>query len=116
MLREIINFANLFRAAVHFVHVREKGSNEDFDITKEVIFNQLFKDGDPAFSFQMDVVESSSVVRGLNQYADEHDIDLIVLVNKQRGFFDSLIGRSESKNMALDLKHPLMVYHYPNIS
>jgi nucleotide-binding universal stress UspA family protein len=114
MLREIINFANLFRAAVHFVHVREKGSAEDFDITKEAIFNQLFKDGEPAFSFQMDVVESKSVVHGLHQYAADHDIDLIVLVNKQRRFFDSLMGNSASKSMALDLKHPLMVYHYPN--
>jgi nucleotide-binding universal stress UspA family protein len=113
MLREIINFANLFRAAVHFVHVKEKSSTEDFEITKEIIFNQLFKNGEPAFSFQMDVVESNSVVHGLHQYADSNQIDLIVLVNKQRGFFDSLMGSSASKNMALDLKHPLMVYHYP---
>jgi nucleotide-binding universal stress UspA family protein len=113
MLQEIINFANLFRAAVHFVHVKEKGSTEDFEITKEAIFNQLFKDGDPAFSFQMDMVESNSVVHGLHQYADDNHIDLIVLVNKQKGFFDSLMGNSASKNMALDLKHPLMVYHYP---
>ncbi len=113
MLREIINFANLFRAAVHFVHVKGEKSTEDFQKTKEVIFDQLFKDGNPSFSFNMDVVKNDSVVDGLNDYADENNIDLVVLVNKQRGFFDSLMGKSESKNMALDLKHPLMVYHYP---
>ncbi len=113
MLREIINFSNLFRSAVHFVHVKGKESGEDFQETKKEIFDQLFKGGDPAFSFNMDLVKNDSVVNGLNQYADENKIDLIVLVNKQRGFFDSLMGKSESKNMALDMKHPLMVYHYP---
>lgn len=113
MLREIINFANLFRASVHFVHVQEKDAKEDFEKTREIIFDQLFEDGDPAFSINMDVVKSKSVVNGLNEYAEKNDNDLIFLVNKQRGFFDSLMGKSESKNMALDLKRPLMVYHYP---
>ena len=113
MVREITNFANLFRAAVHFVHVEEKGDVEDFSKTKEEIFNQLFKEGNPAFSFQMDTVKGDSVVNGLHQYADENNIDLIVLVNKQRGFFDSLMGKSNSKNMALNIKYPLMIYHSP---
>jgi len=112
MITEITNFANLFRAAVHFIHIEKKGKEGDFSKVQKTIFEQLFKDGDLAFAFHMQSVPADSIVNGLHDYADKNGIDLIVLVNKKRDFFNSLMGNSTSKNMALDIKYPIMIYHY----
>ncbi|MFT4667391.1 MAG: nucleotide-binding universal stress UspA family protein [Ulvibacter sp.] len=112
MVIEITNFANLFRAAVHFIHIKEASKIGDFIQIQKDIYEYLFGDKELAFTFHMKLVEADSVVNGLHDYADENQIDLIVLVNKNRGFLDSLMGESTSKNMALNLKYPLMIYHY----
>lgn len=112
-LNSIIKFANQFRASLHFVHVREPNEKEPFTNTEERIFQQLFKDGDPAFSFNMLSVKAKSVQSGLNQYAKENDIDLLVLVNNQRSFIDCILGKSMTKEMALHPHLPIMVHHLP---
>ncbi len=111
MVKRMIDFANLFRASIHFIHVYEKGETGEFTKTEEEIFQQLFEDGDPAFSFNMASIKSASVQAGLNQYAEENKIDLIVLVNRQRSLFESVTGQSLTKKMALDIKYPLLVDH-----
>ncbi len=113
MITEITNFANLFRAAIHFIHIKEASENGAFTKTQKEIYNQLFGAEELAFAFHMESVEANSIVNGLNDYADKNQIDLIVLVNKNRGFLDALMGESVSKNMALNIRHPLMVFHYP---
>ncbi|MFK7810532.1 MAG: universal stress protein [Saprospiraceae bacterium] len=112
MLNEITNFANLFRAAIHFVHVQKPDKADVFSATQNAIFEQLFDDREPGFAFHMETVASKSVVKGLNEYAEKKDIDLIVLVNRQNGFLDSITEDSTTKKMALDIKYPLMVYRY----
>jgi nucleotide-binding universal stress UspA family protein len=72
----------------------------------------LFKDGDPDFSFNMVSINGIDVISGLNQYAEENDIDLIVLVNRHRAFVDNLLGLSTTRQLAMDTKFPLMVYHF----
>ena len=54
MVNRILDLANIFRAAIHFIHIwKEKPTAEEFSNTEERLFQQLFKDGDPAFSFNM---------------------------------------------------------------
>lgn len=110
LLQRVVDFANLFRASVHFIHVNEK---EDLlqEEVENLIFDQLFKDGEPSFSFNLASINSKSVLEGVQQYADENDIDLIVLVNRQRHFIENVMGMSLTKQLALHPTIPLMVYH-----
>ena len=110
LLQRIVDFANLFRASVHFIHVNQK---EDLlqEEVENLIFDQLFKEGEPAFSFNLASINSKSVIEGIKQYADENEIDLIVLVNRQRHFIENVMGMSLTKKMALHPIIPLMVYH-----
>ena len=111
VIDQIIEFANLFRSSVHFIHVNEKDRKEDFSKTEDRIFNQLFEDGDPAFTFNLASVESTSVMKGLEQYAAENAVDLIVLVNRQRSFIDNLLNESLTKKLALYSKVPILIFH-----
>jgi len=113
MILRFIDFARLFDAAVHFIHIDEEESI-DFSVIEDSIFNLLFKDGDPDFSFNMVSISGVDVIGGLNQYAEENDVDLIVLVNRHRAFIDNLLGLSTTRQLAMDTNFPLMVYHFPD--
>jgi len=108
MIGEIIDFGNAFRAALHFVHVEDK---DNYEVIEDSIFNQLFEAGDPAFSFNMVNIKNRSVIDGLTQYAEENNIDLIVLVNRQRKLLDNILQQSLTKKMARTTQLPLLVFH-----
>ena len=109
-LEDIIYIANLFKSTLHFIHVKEK--NDTYEMNSEdVIFEKLFKDGDPVFSFNLATIESKSVVKGLNQYAEENEVDLVVLVNRDRDFISNLMRKSITQKMGLYTKLPMMVFH-----
>lgn len=111
ILDKMIGFNNHFKAALHFIHVNIKGKDRLYDPVENVIFEKLFAEGDPDFSFNLASVISSSVIKGLFQYSDENNIDLIVLANRQRGFFESVIGESMTKKIALRTHLPILAYH-----
>jgi nucleotide-binding universal stress UspA family protein len=108
LMNKLIAFNKPFQACIHFVHVRDK---KDFQRSKETIFQELFAEGDPPFSFELAEVEGESVDKALNQYAKEHDIDLVVMVSQQRTFWENFFRKSETKKMALTTRIPLMVLH-----
>lgn len=111
MILKFIDFAHQFDASVHFIHIEDE-DDIDFTEIEDTIFNLLFKDGDPTFSFNMVSINGVDVISGLNQYAEENDVDLIVLVNHHRAYIDNLLGLSTTRQLAMDTNFPLMVFHY----
>ena len=111
LILRFIDFAKQFDASVHFIHIEDE-DDIDFTAIEDSIFNLLFKDGDPDFSFNMVSINGVDVISGLNQYSEENDIDLIVLVNRHRAFIDNLLGLSTTRQLAMDTNFPLMVYHF----
>lgn len=111
LIDQIIDFGNIFRAVMHFVHVEE---NDNYETVEDTIFYKLFEKGDPAFSFNIVNLKNRSVLEGLNQYADENNVDLIVLVNRQRNYLENIFQLSLTKKMAKASKLPMMVFHLLN--
>ena len=110
-IKKLVEFNKIFNAAVHFVHVVEKGKIYD-EITEE-IFEQLFNDSDPGFSFTLtSMYNSRSVLEALDEYADQNEIELLVLVNRQRGFINNVLGNSMTKEMSKQSNIPLMIFHF----
>lgn len=110
MLKRILSFNASFDAAIHFINVNNK-KDQQFEAVENQIYNQLFEKGDPDFSFHLASINSNSISKGLFQYANENKIDLIVMVNKQRGLLESMLGTSLTKKIALRSKYPILVYH-----
>lgn len=111
LLDQIVDFGSVFKATMHFVHVEE---NDNYETVEDTIFYKLFEKGDPAFSFNIVNIKNRSVLPGLNQYADENDVDLIVLVNRQRNYLENIFQLSLTKRMAKASKLPVMVFHLLN--
>ncbi len=112
MLEEMLRFNELFKANVHFVHVRGSKDTTDFERIKDEIFHKLFEGGEPLFGFYMAEISSDSVEEGINDYVQSHQIDLVVMVTKQRSFWEELFHKSATKELALHTHTPVMAFHY----
>jgi nucleotide-binding universal stress UspA family protein len=105
----LMDFNELFRARVHFVHVNdEEGIHEG---QREKLFAPLFANPDPEFSFEIKEVNADSVQEGLVEYLQNHPIDLAIMVTKHRGFWERLFHRSETRQMVLHPQTPLLIMH-----
>ncbi len=110
-LNRLVSFANSFQSNVHFVHVSDEDKRQDYKAVEKKLFETLFHEGEPSFSFTMSNVEGTSVVESLDEYALRHQIDLVVLVSPQRSFWEGLFHKSVTKAMALNTKFPIMALH-----
>ena len=109
---QLIDFNELFRARVHFVHINEGEDNERGN--REHLFASLFSTPEPEFAFDIEEMDADSVVEGLHQYMRENPIDLTVMVTRHRGFWANFFHTSQTKKMALEPTIPLMVFHLEN--
>lgn len=110
VIDDLKSFNRAFNANIHFIHVKSD-KKEDFNKTKAQIFSELFDDGNPSFSFEFSEIEGESVTDSLTDYAEKHNIDLIVMVTQHRSIWQQLFHRSETKRMALGTHYPLLVFH-----
>lgn len=110
ILEKILAFAETFDAALHFVHVNNKTSSINTN-PEELIFEKIFSSSKPSTPMYFAEVVDSSVVYGLNKYMENHQTDLLVVVNEKRSFWERIFHHSITKQMALNTKIPLLVLH-----
>ena len=106
-LKTMTEYARLFEANVHVVHIYEKQEM----ILSDLVLQKLFEKKAPGLSFKMISITNKSVEKGLRKYALENDIDLLVNVTKERKFWDNLLHKSVTKKLVLNAKVPLLVLH-----
>lgn len=114
VLGMLVNFAGRFHASIHFVHVEKPGEGAEYARIEQRIMDYLFRNGAPDFSFQMTCLHTDQIADGLQNYASQNDIDLIVMVASQRSFWETLFRHSHTKEMILQSRLPLMVFHLKN--
>ncbi len=102
----ITGFANRFDAKLHCVHVGKDG-----DVYPEDKMQAIFGELTTHPILVKKHFERADVISGLNEYAEENAIDLLMMGTKQRRFWDSLFHVSMTKEMALRPRLPIMVIH-----
>ena len=110
-LRKAVEFSKPFMATMHFIHVQEEN---DWDLNIELedrLFKYLFEEGDPTYAFNMATIDAKTVTKGLNQYIEENEIDLAIMVAHKRNLWERIMHRSITKKMAITTKVPILVYH-----
>lgn len=110
-LNKLLDFNTLFNATIHFVHVQNQGTERAFENTKEEIFRRLFAKRDPLFAFEIAEVDADSVQQGLSEYAAAHQIELLVMAHRQRGFWEGFFHHSQTRDAVLNAKLPMLVLH-----
>ena len=106
---KLMDFNELFRARIHFVHVNDNDSEHRRE--REKLFAPLFNNPDPEFAFEIKEVTAGTVQEGLVDYLQQNPVQLAVMVTQQRGFWERLFHHSNTKQMVLHPKVPVLVFH-----
>ncbi len=102
-INQLVEFAKEFEAAVHFVHVETHP-----DIGKKGDEIQL--DNYPIQFADFTIVNSPSIMEGLDDYMRQKDIDILALFIPKRRLWERLFHSSFSKKMCFHTKTPLLVF------
>ncbi len=95
-------------ASLHVLNIyHEKGSFDADLLYEEELAHSILRQ----FSPQFHAVENESFIDGINQFVEEHQIDLIISIPKKHGFFDGLFKESHTKQMAFHSHVPLLAIH-----
>ncbi|MBB4078711.1 nucleotide-binding universal stress UspA family protein [Lewinella aquimaris] len=106
---KLMDFNELFRARIHFVHVND--DNSEHRREREKLFAPLFNNPDPEFAFEIVEVTAESVQKGLVDYLRANPVKLAVMVTQHRGFWERLFHHSSTKQMILHPEVPVLIFH-----
>lgn len=109
IILEAASLTEHYKADLHFVHVQEENDGEMAIETQ--LFDTLFKEKFPDISINFSQVPGNSVMEGLLTYARENRIDMLIFVSKHRNFWEKIIHKSATREMALHSKLPMLIFH-----
>ncbi len=110
VMDKIVDFAGRFSAGIHLVDVHENKEKGRYKVTEQMLEQQL-NDRLPKLKFKMAEVESGSIWEGLNFYAADNDVDLLVMVTKHRKFLENVFHKSITRQVAIHSKVPILILH-----
>ncbi len=106
----IIDFARLFSAEVTILHVKEKITDEDNKKAINYVAESEISNKDYEM-VALDLIEERNLEDGINRYAEENQMDMIVMARGKRNFWVSLFQSGNTKKMASHTKLPLLALH-----
>jgi len=104
MMDTIQTIADLMDSEIHLVHVEKE---EEMDMYFDLI--KAWKNKYPHSKVENHFIHASELSDGLNNFVDDKEIDLLVMAHKNRGFLDDLFHKSQTKEMSINSKTPLLV-------
>ena len=109
ILKEVFALAHKLKSSIDILKI---DSNWQLDVFSD---NQIIDDIKKSFpeeTFHVTIQKADTTKEGIEQYLTEHTDRLLVMGVRHRNFLDRLInGQSVSKQIALNLKAPLLIYH-----
>ncbi len=109
-LDKLLAFTRPLKAKVHCVHVlkdSENGASENLKALQATYADDV-KKGNIEF---LNII-SDDVSTGLLEFADTHNINILVMLTHKRSFFVKLFDRSLTQKIAFKVNVPLMVFHH----
>ena len=108
LLKKIVNLSKSFEAKIHMVHVQPEQEAHDFEI-EELIMDQMAMEKELKEDIKFVTIWDTNIWHGLNVYARDHQIDLMVFVKPQRKFWDKLLHKSVIKKMIKASPKPILI-------
>lgn len=108
-IQNILPFALLHNANIHFVHVNNKARPNPGYYISEIIGEQY-----DSSKIIVNQLETQKVSQALNDYALTHNIDLIVLAREHKNFFQKVFDKSVTRELAIHTNLPLLIIKAEN--
>ena len=96
------------KANLNILHIT-KNNEHSFGLTSEerIIFEELFNGYHPHFHF----INDSDFVAGINHFADNNNIDLVIIIPKKHSLLENIFVKNHTKQLAFHSHIPIMVVH-----
>jgi nucleotide-binding universal stress UspA family protein len=109
ILNPLIELINIFKSEFHLLNIISNTDNkESVDQTiSEIKIDHLLMNIDHVFH----QIKDEDIVEGINNFADENEMDLVVMIPRMHNMFHRLIFESTTKQMAFHTHKPLLTLH-----
>lgn len=110
ILQQVLDFAAVYDANVHFVHVAEPSKRGHY--SHQMPIEALLREKAPLSIFTMTTIKNSKPLEAINRYSKENNIDLVALATTQRNFMANMLYKSMTRQLIFNSEIPLMVLHF----
>ncbi len=108
-LLAIKTYAKLFNAEVHILNIDYKNRHFSPDTPAEIdVLNLMFDNIEHKFHF----IENESMQDAINDFIDQNDMDMLIMLPKKHSFFESLFKKSQTKEMLYQSHIPILALHH----
>ena len=105
--RDLIAFEASFHFSVSLIHLAE--SKDTWNEIKLAGIKDYFQKQYPGLEIHYDVVMNDNLLKGLDQYIKDNQIDIITLTSYKRNIFARLFNPSIARKMIFHSDTPLLV-------
>jgi nucleotide-binding universal stress UspA family protein len=104
---DVVSYARMFDSSIHFIHIspKEKAEVWDGSASYQLVMQNIEKN--PKHTFKS--LNGKKILESLNQYVEESNADLLVVVKHQHYFLDSIFHESISNEISMNSKVPVLV-------
>lgn len=110
VMQKLVSFVYSFRSRIRFVHVshsKNKMSEKSYQEFKEELSSFL---GYDKISYYLKEYKKD-ISSGIEEFVNEQQGDVLVLLKRKRNFFEKIMGNSVSTEITYLSTHPLIIYH-----
>lgn len=100
----IREWVNTFNAEFHVLNVDEKDKNVRDTAGESVVLHALLDDLKPRYAF----IDNPEVEKGINFFAEEKDLDLLIVIPRKHRLLEALFQKSHTKNLAFHSHIPIL--------
>lgn len=106
-INRAMQFCNHLNASMDFIHIETDG---ELDIVSDsaIIAKMKEKFGEHIL---IHFYNHNNVIKGLNEFIDEHHYDLLIVAHRDRNFITRFIDPGNTKSIALYSHAPVLFFH-----
>jgi nucleotide-binding universal stress UspA family protein len=104
----IEELVQLFGASLHVLNVDYDNKHFKPETPEESIYlHTLLKDLDPQYHF----IQEKDIEDGINKFAEENNLDLVITIPKKHKLLDSLFRKSSTRQLVFESHIPVLCIH-----
>jgi len=107
-LKKLMTLIYSFDIKIHLVHIGER-DNEKIEKIEHLntVFNNLY----PGYELECHIIEANNVIKSLETFTTEKNIDIIAITTHKRNFITRLFYPGMTKKILFQTNIPLLVFH-----
>ncbi|MDX5347648.1 MAG: universal stress protein [Hymenobacteraceae bacterium] len=111
-LQEVAELASIFQASIEVLHVCEDRENLNSERARE--FRQSLQQELPGLPLQFHEIVNDNEEKGLKEYLNQQNADMLAILRKRKNFFRDLFRQSLTEKMTYHARLPLLIVHGKN--